>query len=601
MYIENRVERDSKLLASIGIFAWDRIQKDVSRALPSSGRSGANIANKMRKALFQLSSNSSFVEYVPEDNFILGPSKYGDDAADPPSIYDQLNTPMDEIKSVTESIRDIISGKNIPTTTSTSQRGLKSVAPGGTSQKSDRQRRAYLRRKETLLAREKESVDKKVSRAAGSVVDAAWEIKRELNVEGNQPGYRTEKIRERAKLAGEQAILAASAGTKEISKLLAGDKKDSGKLMPGSDYNDESAYKAGMSSDIESKKADFRQEQEVEIDKSKTPPKFELTIEALLKERSRFATSLSLCLDQPENTWLAPDTNDSEFNENLDDEALREVITMMILTRDSFDSDINDLFLYGSDFDNVKILENLERMETYIDNIVSLAAVCAGYNAAEKLRAELSGVNEETIGLLSSLKKIREYVESAEKEQENKKQPTENIDFEYISDEHISATESNQFEFTEEKDVEVIEEDDIFVEITISDVLPMDVNEKEDFDLSDEQSIFGKKSLENKFVDTDVVKFESGDFEEKSLSGQNSINEDLVSATATVELVTEDENITEKFSDAKTVSSELEDEVEDKNPNIILTLTLRSFDVLFYIVEKTITVRLELCYFALFL
>ena len=110
MHIENRVKRDLKHLASIGIFAWDRIQKDVINALLSSGRSGVNIANKMRKALFQLSSNNSVVEYILEDNFILGPSKYRDDA-DLPSIYDQMNTPMDEIKSVTESIRDIISKK----------------------------------------------------------------------------------------------------------------------------------------------------------------------------------------------------------------------------------------------------------------------------------------------------------------------------------------------------------------------------------------------------------------------------------------------------------------------------------------------------------
>ena len=34
--IANKVERDTKLLASLGLFAWDRIQQDVARALPAS-------------------------------------------------------------------------------------------------------------------------------------------------------------------------------------------------------------------------------------------------------------------------------------------------------------------------------------------------------------------------------------------------------------------------------------------------------------------------------------------------------------------------------------------------------------------------------------
>ena len=38
-------------------------------------------------------------------------------------------------------------------------------------------------------------------------------------------------------------------------------------------------------------------------------------------------------------------------------------------------------------------------------------------------------------------------------------------------------------------DIEVIEEEDAFVNITISGVLPIDINEKEDLDLSDAQSV----------------------------------------------------------------------------------------------------------------
>ena len=107
-----------------------------------------------------------------------------------------------------------------------------------------------------------------------------------------------------------------------------------------------------------------------------------------------------------------------------------------------------------------------------------------------------------------------------------------------------------------------------------------------------------KRSLENRFVDTDVVKFESSEIDEMSPSDHDSIKDDSVSATGTVELVTEDEDIDDKFSDAKTIASDIENEEEDKNPNIVLTITLRSFDILFYIVEKTITVRIKLCPFS---
>ncbi len=96
IYLQNRIERDAKLLASIGVFAWQRAIKDAGRALPSAGKSGAAMAKKMRDSLFLLSNNSSFVEYEFKDNFILPPSKYSKGVET--SVFEELNTPMDEIK-----------------------------------------------------------------------------------------------------------------------------------------------------------------------------------------------------------------------------------------------------------------------------------------------------------------------------------------------------------------------------------------------------------------------------------------------------------------------------------------------------------------------
>lgn len=96
IYIQNRVERDVKLFMGVGLFAWQRAMKDVGRALPSAGRSGAGMAKKMRDSLFLLSNNSSFVEYQFKDNFILPPSKYSEGIET--SVFEELNTPLDEIK-----------------------------------------------------------------------------------------------------------------------------------------------------------------------------------------------------------------------------------------------------------------------------------------------------------------------------------------------------------------------------------------------------------------------------------------------------------------------------------------------------------------------
>ena len=44
--LANRIERDSKLLVSVGLFAWERTKRDVARALLSSGESGAGVLGR---------------------------------------------------------------------------------------------------------------------------------------------------------------------------------------------------------------------------------------------------------------------------------------------------------------------------------------------------------------------------------------------------------------------------------------------------------------------------------------------------------------------------------------------------------------------------
>ena len=78
IYIENRIERDSGILAAVGIFAVYRIRRDVGRALPAAGRAARTLllaANSTyaerlleRGAQFALPSTSSFVDAVDDDD-----------------------------------------------------------------------------------------------------------------------------------------------------------------------------------------------------------------------------------------------------------------------------------------------------------------------------------------------------------------------------------------------------------------------------------------------------------------------------------------------------------------------------------------------------
>jgi len=393
--IENRIERDSKLFASLGLFAWERAKRDVARALPETGRTGAAVGRAMRTAARQLAANSSYAEYIPEENFILPPSKYGEGVE--PNVRDELNTVGDEIKSVTESIRDILSGKGVDEdgVDTSPRRGLRSVAPAGTGSKAaERQRRAYQRRKETVLAREKEGIDKKFRRGVESVTDAAAEIKREMAVEGNRAGYRSEKAVKAIEGKAAAAMLEAGITGEGWGQLPLGiGQRLFGGLSGGSN---------------EPARAELREAVVV------MPV---LTREDLLEEKARFAAAIRLCLETPEKTWLTPVVTEEFSFENraLDEKALEDVITTMICVRD--DLEVDEEAIDEPDMED--IFEELRQMNANVDTLTSLAAVASDYEAAERLKAELLGLSSGDEGsLMISLDQIVSDYEIAKAQQE---------------------------------------------------------------------------------------------------------------------------------------------------------------------------------------
>jgi hypothetical protein len=182
IFISNRIECDAKLLASVGLFAWERAVCDAARALPSGGTSeGAAVGCAVRQDARKLGDSSSYSKIMQQrqqQDYWTNKSP----VRKVENLYEELNTPMGEIKSVTQSIRDILKGESV---TASSGRGLRSIA--------ERQRRAYRRRKESTLQQEREVLN--LQRAAGTVIDTAAEMRCELQVESSGPGYRTEGAR----------------------------------------------------------------------------------------------------------------------------------------------------------------------------------------------------------------------------------------------------------------------------------------------------------------------------------------------------------------------------------------------------------------------
>lgn len=432
IFVVNRIERDAQLLASVGLFAWQRALKDVGRALPSQGQSGAAMAKKMRDSLFLLTNNSSFVEYIPEDNFILPPSKYSEGVET--GIREELNTPMDEIKSVTEAIKDILSGKTVVT----QDRGLRSVAPAGTARNSDRIKKAYERRKETTLKREKEGIDKKVLRATSSVTDAAWELKREMDVEGNTAGYRAKNAQRQLEGTLESVGLLKGESGKTFrgigERLFGVSKKRTETKQLESAAAVEAVMEEFLYDDIKVLVDELEQLESIQDDY--IAPYKALNIEDLNAERRRVIATLTDCLNNPGQTWLKPGTkvaspesekptekepNDVDLpffvngdasnvteteakKEDKEEKAIlpeinsmnqdtwETLITTMVLTRNDIDAEMSDESeTFQSEEEIYAVLRGLE---SKLNLIVSLAAASAGEDASLSIRMELFELDE---------------------------------------------------------------------------------------------------------------------------------------------------------------------------------------------------------------
>jgi len=594
IYIQNRVERDVKLFVGVGLFAWQRALKDVGRALPSAGRSGAGMAKKMRDSLFRLSNNSSFVEYQFKDNFILPPSKYSEGVET--SVFEELNTPMDEIKSVTAAIRDILSGKGV-----SNDRGLKSVAKS----RADRQFSAYTRKRNTVLKREKEGIDAKTVRAASSVTDSIWELKREMEVEGNEAGYKAKDVQQRLGGTLESVGLLGRGQNKVLRGI--------GERIFGKDLTN-SPLIAGKSNT-----------NEIELG-----PTIVLTETDLNEERSRLAASLKVCLEMPGQTWLTENTISNSSKEqstedrghetSVDDgrlplasegtpelvldsssEAIGKVITMMVLTR-------NDLEAQSESFENQEeIIAEFFELKKLVDMIGSLAAASAGYDASEALRSELLGSSEgDDSSLLSSLDEIVFIIETQKALAKDQKK-AESVYIKERGDNIQRSAEMNEFKIVDVPSVDkqisnkfeseiMTEYDNVSVSSGSFQTVVTKVISSEETDFVSPRANDGwqnSDAADASYQKTQILT--DADFE---VIGATTIpqsddifdNVDDGSVYASAEIVIDDEDDFE-LNSAAFDDKHFDNSTKEKN-NVFVNVALRTVDISLFVIEKTLTVGL---------
>ena len=450
IYIENRIERDSQTLAAIGIFTFERIKSDVGRALPAAGR-------QVKKLL--LASNSTYAEKlveVTEKTVMALPSERSKTDQEL-NIFEELTTPADEIKQVTEAIRDILSGKQIPASSSaTRRRGVRSLAPAGTSRMAERQQRAYQARKKTVLQREREGIDRTLGRAIGSVSDATWELRQEMNSgEGREAGYRSKGVR-KALAAG--AVRLLEAGREGSKRLLSASNKN--KSLGGDMEDSRGTY--AKSANVDFVDIDTLQEEEIindviEESNLEYAPDGLLSPESFIEEKRRLIASLESCLSQPGETWLTKHVvaQATESGIGLDGDMLRQVITSMVTLRDELKEELAEEDCEERAYLKIDYIQNeLRRMKEMVDIVTKLAVSAAGEGAAGLLKTELEGfvlsdsldeIIEVELGRLEQL--LAEIVASRESEVNSR------ANFDYID-------ASDQFQYPASSPfVEVVEQD----------------------------------------------------------------------------------------------------------------------------------------------
>lgn len=608
IFVGNRIERDAATLAAIGIFTVERIRKDLGRALPAAGRQARN---------FLLSTNSTyaeqFLDVTDKTPFALPAEKsltdrdimegYSD-------MYEELTTPADEIRQVTEAIRDILLGKdpNESSTYSRERRGVKSFAPAGTTRMAERQRRAYNARKKTVLKREQEGVDRKVGRAIGSVTDATWQLRREMQTDtGREAGYRSQGVRN-ALSEGATKLLEAGREGRRLW-LKSGQREQKRKNMIGggadvvdSSYSSSSSFfgpevmgvEEEMPNNMNFVDVDVSPMEEEEIIEDvieeanlEYAPDGLLSPQSFVEEKKRLVASIESCLSQPSDMWLTAEVvaEATEIGVSLDGEVLREVITTMVTLRDRLQKEMESIENEEVELKIEFVSMEIRRMKEMVDSIAALAANAAGESAAALLKQELEGFVlsdslddiidielERMEQMLADMVAAREEELRARKQQQLERQQ-----------ERLRRQQQQQYQ---QRQQDVVVETDRFVESAL-------VSEVIGSDAVIDQPRSNKNTQWNGGMYTEVEVVSSSDNMgrgnanyDTTINQENGQGQYYQASGVEVVSDTEYSDYEQQFKSAQSAGDDDMDSIENKEESPATEFVLRVVDVIFFVGEK---------------
>ena len=582
IFVSNRIERDAKLLGALGLFAFERAMKDVSRALPATASTAA-------KKVLRLGNTTS---YQPPQ------SKQGGDGGMDQELLQDMTTPMDEIKSVSEDLKQIFkSGGSVAG--ATSRRGLKSTAPAGMANSRERFAQAYKRKQQTTLKKEKENVVQKGGRAVSGVVDIGWELKRELEVEPNKAGYRTKALREGAmKTAGQ-----LKAGASRI--LEAAKRKDK-------DFQLESSTSAStipMEEEKKLKNAAATAKPSASFAFATIPELHQF----MKQEQRSLIQRLTECVDEPSETWLKTDLLTTEEVEKLDASVVEPVINALVKAQKILELEQEDEELHlvdpglPSSVVTHQLLISLQEGKEWIDRVLQAAKDTGSTTIVALLEMKLLDMNEDRPELpvylrLEQLERQANELEAYEKEQATAAAATAATTTPVQGSEGEKKKSPFDLSFFATPDTSSVEDEKTEMNPPPFNTVPMKNtdNDVEDIDYTtskyvdviaeSSQDAWSPPSQSRAQGDWTVEAQVVRDDSMLDASTYVSTGTPMDPSSFAAELVSDDdfEDAVGEFKAAVAAFDEDEEDKEPEKPNPLVQLSLRSFDILFFIVEKTL-------------
>jgi hypothetical protein len=612
LYVSNRVERDAKLLASLGLFAFERAMQDVGRALPARSSSTWN-----PKKQFLLSNVTQAQQQQQQKD----------------SIRQEMSTPSDEFQSVGRALKDIFRQTTVssskddekavqaPPPKTPYSKNLNSATASSKYAVNDKERfqKVYQRKQQTTLKREKENVVQSSARIASDVADKAYQIKREVQAETSQPGYKTQAIREqtletsRRFASGAKRILggAKNLAAAALEATKQEDKMKTLKLSETSGYVKTPVAETTMERPNETRvpftSTNFGSTT------SPAPPlpsleKLEMQ-DVLETEMETLVDRLTECIQNPQGTWLNPDLllgREEEFISFPDDQLELVVVAMVQVQMMLQQPNSND--------NEQTMISTLRLVQSSVDEMCDICLQVGSPAIADYLQQTLvyREVSDGQVPVLLQLDEYLAQLETLDAQQQRQQQASQQAMTEEAGNGYEPAqavAAAPWFVDEDQADEPVQETKPWYVDDFIDSAVTLDDSfESPSMDSMSREAQVQEMELldmaQGNPTPVVVVARETQVQEAEIIDAMPTSMRQMVMVLADdadsmrkvmAEIVTDDD-FEVAMGQAKTVDKsiegEYEDEEEDGEPNLVAMWALRSLDVVLLAGEKTVAVRL---------